>query len=292
MGAARDEDCGKALMSAVPLASVVIPAYNEGRVIGRCLTSLGVISDFRVVVCPNGCRDDTASRARSLGAGVFELKQPSKVAALNAGDAACQDIFPRVYLDADIELSSGALRALICVLAEASRPTVAMPRLVFDTAGSSWIVRSFYRAYTQLPYVAENLVGSGCYAVNSAGRARWGQFPDVVADDLYVQGLFSASERIVLNDVYCVARTPRNLSSLMKVRTRSYQGNRELWSTHQLGSMKGSTSRTIKTLMRSGIRRPWKLLDLGVYVAVTIAARGRALGRREKTTWLTDESSR
>ena len=54
---------------------------------------------MQVVVVCNGCSDDTADRARALGAEVLELADAGKHLALNAGDAVARG-FPRVYLDA------------------------------------------------------------------------------------------------------------------------------------------------------------------------------------------------
>ena len=86
--------------------SVVIPAHNEEAVIGRCLQNLleGAEPDeLEFVVVGNGCKDATATAARSFGPPVRVIETPvaSKSNALNLGDAAAQ-IFPRAYIDADI----------------------------------------------------------------------------------------------------------------------------------------------------------------------------------------------
>ena len=92
----------------------MIPAYNEAAV-DRSVHRAAVwnnrnSAELEIVVVPNGCRDDTAEIARGFGDGVtvIELEQGSKINALNAGDEACT-LFPRVYLDADIELSIDCL---------------------------------------------------------------------------------------------------------------------------------------------------------------------------------------
>src|SRR3954453_5982609 len=97
------------------LCSVVVPAYNEGAVIERRLGPL--LSSFdegelEVAVVANGCSDDTASAARRLpGVKVLELTEPSKTAALNAGDGLVTG-FPRIYLDADVQITASSLRRL------------------------------------------------------------------------------------------------------------------------------------------------------------------------------------
>ncbi|MET8139616.1 glycosyltransferase [Sphaerisporangium sp. NPDC005288] len=98
----------------MPSASVIIPAHNEARVIGRLLSRLlaeASKDEFDVVVVANGCDDDTASVARGFGVRVVETPVPSKREALRLGDEAAA-VHPRVYVDADIEMGTADLRAL------------------------------------------------------------------------------------------------------------------------------------------------------------------------------------
>src|ERR687891_96542 len=89
--------CSEVDLAAKPLllGSVIIPAYDESARIGRCLDALfsGVgPGRLDVIVVCNGCRDDTAARARATGhpVRVIELPVASKAAALRAGDAAAR----------------------------------------------------------------------------------------------------------------------------------------------------------------------------------------------------------
>ncbi len=80
------------------VASVVIPAHNEGSSIGRTLRALrtGVgEDDLDVVVVCNGCTDATAAVARQTDprALVIEIAQPSKREAVRVGNAATH-VFP------------------------------------------------------------------------------------------------------------------------------------------------------------------------------------------------------
>ena len=103
-----------------PVASVVIPAYQEGNVVGRCLRALTApgAPPLEIVVAANGCTDDTVANARAVpGVAVLDLPAPGKSGALNAGDAAV-GTFPRIFLDADVTLGPGALQALVAALAE------------------------------------------------------------------------------------------------------------------------------------------------------------------------------
>src|ERR671916_3274463 len=98
------------------VASVIIPAHNEAATIGRNLAALRMGThgdDLDVVVVCNGCTDQTADVARRADprARVIEIPQPSKAEAVRVGNAAT-DVFPRVHLDADIELTGAAVLEL------------------------------------------------------------------------------------------------------------------------------------------------------------------------------------
>ena len=110
-----------------PEMSVVIPAHNEERVLPRLLASL---ADARLA---NGCSDATADVARAAGVRVIELAEGSKVAALDAGDDAAS-LFPRAYVDADIEIDARDLLAVADRLRDGPE-LVASPRRRRDRSG-------------------------------------------------------------------------------------------------------------------------------------------------------------
>jgi glycosyltransferase involved in cell wall biosynthesis len=109
--------------------SVVIPAFNEAKLIGRCLAAMheasGVFTALgwtnEVIVCDNNSTDDTARLARESGATVvFEpVNQISR--ARNRGAAAATgdwllfldaDSFPSRELSADMTAAIGDARCL------------------------------------------------------------------------------------------------------------------------------------------------------------------------------------
>jgi GT2 family glycosyltransferase len=264
-----------------PGGAIIIPAHNEAAVIGRTLEKLApVAGQVEIIVVCNGCTDATASVARSFdGVRVIEIARPSKTAALNAGDDAAQ-AWPRLYLDADIEIHPGAVRA---VFAELERGTVAArPAFVYDTAGASAPVRSYYRARERMPAISRSLWGAGAYALSAAGHERLGRFPDLLADDLYVDRLFAPAQKVIVATEPVRVRTPRTVSGLLAVLTRQSRGNTVV--------RQSTTFATVRALV-GGIHGPLGLADAIVYAALTAVGRRRAL-TGGKAAWDRDDSSR
>lgn len=277
--------------------AVVIPAHNEAAVLPRCLSALAedpAGQTVEAVVVANGCTDDTAGVARSWadrlpGLIVVETEIPGKANALNLGDEAVSG-YPRVYLDGDIVLSGQALSHLIEALST-DEPRIAAPKISFDTTGADRVVQHFYSIFSELPYASQGLVGLGVYAISQAGRERFDRFPDVTADDLFVQRLFAEDERLQTAGNFLVT-TPRRWQDLVKVRTRTTQGNRELANEKWVGVVDAeettrSTARALIDLVR---RDPARLPASLSYVMLTAAARLRSLS--QSTRWHRDESSR
>ena len=99
----------------MPIASIVIPAHNEEAVIARTLSTLltdAKDGEFEVVVVCNGCSDATHQISEGFahrGVRTLSIETPSKIAALNVGDAAAT-VMPRVYLDADVQVTTDSVR--------------------------------------------------------------------------------------------------------------------------------------------------------------------------------------
>ena len=175
-----------------PEMSVVIPAHNEERVLPRLLASLAD-ARLEIIVVANGCSDATADVARAAGVRVIELAEGSKVAALDAGDDAAS-LFPRAYVDADIEIDARDLLAVADRLRDGPE-LVASPRLRLDLSGATWPVRAYYAVWDVSSFRRRGHIGSGVYVLSAGGRRRFGTFPPVIGDDRFVQGLFGPAER-------------------------------------------------------------------------------------------------
>lgn len=98
-----------------PLISVVIPALNEEKTIGKTLSSLirqDYADQFEVIVADNGSNDKTAEIARQFGAKVIFAKQKGVARARQAGfEVAKGDIVAST--DADTILPGNWLSSII-----------------------------------------------------------------------------------------------------------------------------------------------------------------------------------
>ncbi len=274
------------------MISVIIPAYNEERVIGRTISS--VLSAMKqepgelIVVC-NGCRDSTFEKVQSFPTvKVINLEMGSKTIAMNAGDKLAQ-YFPRYFLDADVELSENALAAVSSRLRQgdvhAATPTM---RCRMDEA--SWAVRAFYDVWLRQPYHTDGHVGSGFIGMSQAGRKRFSSFPETYADDEFVRCHFNSNERSVVEGAWFEIRVPKDLETLIKIKARSRLGTIHLFQNFpQLES-----NRKSKSVMRN-----WSLFPLTpkqlVYTYVVLRTRWHA-NRQWKSrvlgTWERDETTR
>ena len=216
------------------MTSVVIAAHNEGRTIGRCLDALlggQTAGSLEVVVAANGCSDNTVEAATRPGVVVIDLPDAGKSAALNAAEREVVS-FPRVYLDADCTLTSEDITCLAAALdgdvAEGPLPLAATARRVVDTAGRPFVVRHYYRMLARHPAFGHSLFGRGVVVLSERGRARFERFPVVIADDFFLDSLFTAGEKGVVSDVVSLVGAPSTSRVLVQRLARVRRGNREI----------------------------------------------------------------
>jgi len=290
------------VLEGFPVGAVIIPAHNESAVIGRTLAGLIPVLEtgkVELIVACNGCSDDTARMAKAFdGVRVLEVEPASKVAALNAADAVATS-WPRLYLDADIDITPTALRMVLDRLGRGD-VMAARPAFRYDDAGASWPVRAFYRARRRIPATDEALWGAGAYGLTEEGHARFRDFPAVTADDLFVDRQFGQGERAILHTPPVRVVTPRTVVGLLAILRRNYRGQTEMAHfAHQAGSpgpwreTERSTRETVRQLL-SSVRGPATALDSVVY-AVFVARARIHLPRRPSSVgqpWERDESSR
>lgn len=273
-----------------PLGTIVIAAHDEEAVIARTLAHLNDVVEqglVDVVVVCNGCSDRTAEVARTFThVRVRELDRPSKTAALREGDRLAVP-GPRIYLDADIEMTG---RAAVETLHALERDVlVGRPPRRYDSTGASWVVHRWYGIRARLPSVAGALWGAGCYALSESARARFDEFPEVIGDDLFIDSLFSGHEVTIIDTDPVVVHTPLRLRGLLLILRRTYRTHGQV--CPGVGTGRGARGQQLRDLRLLVHQDPRRAPDVAVYAFVVVLARLRArLG--SSTRWERDDSSR
>jgi glycosyltransferase involved in cell wall biosynthesis len=215
-----------------PRVHIVIPVHNGEASLGASLAALArqLSANIRVSIVLNGCTDgsrdviaswiasitDTGAQLR-----VLDLPEASRVAALNAAEKDATGDEHMVFVDHDAVLSDGALSAILTAFERGFHFTAG--RAVWRSPSS--IVLMAMRAWDALPYVRLSPVTAGLYAVSSAGRRRWGRWPDGLPDDKLARLQFDRADRVRLEEVTYTVDAPRSLADLLAARRRYAASN-------------------------------------------------------------------
>ena len=276
-----------------PRASVLIPAHDEERTIGRLLGDLASAHQegrLEVVVVCNGCTDATATVARSYGVTVLDLEEPGKSNALTEGEKVARGEVV-VYLDADVEISAASVETLVAAV-EGEQVLAAGPRRRVPRTGVARPVAWYYDVWESLPSVREGLFGRGVIALSARGAERVRALPPAMSDDLAVSEAFAPHERRVVDGVEVVVHPPRTVADLVRRRTRVVTGNVQADGSTLRRPSSRTGGHTLVALVRT---RPYLAPKVAVFLAVGLVARARArraVRAGDFSTWERDESSR
>lgn len=221
--------------------AILVPSRNEGPLIAATLDALAAQDyegEIRVCVCVNGDSKNTGDYVRKaieqhkgrISIELEELEEGSKPIALNTADKmadkADRPADFRIYLDADTVLTANAVRLLVAQL-DSAEPRVAAPSKKLKP-GPSFLVNLCARSWMRLPWVQDDIAGSGVVSVNRAGRTRWGEYPDVVADDGYVAWQFPPEERVIAREAASLLDFPDSVRGMFAAMSRWHSGGQQL----------------------------------------------------------------
>lgn len=262
--------------------TVIIPANNEAAWIGRCLSAL-LVQDaaagvVEIIVAANACTDGTeaiaegfAERAAARGWTLVcqSSPEPGKLKALNRADAIARGGM-RAYLDADVVCEPPLLGQLRAALAR--REAAYATGTLAVARAQSWITRAYAALWIRLPFVQGGAVGAGLFAVNAAGRARWGDFPAIISDDTFVRLHFAPHERIEVPARYHWPMV-EGFRNLVRVRRRQDAGVAEVYRLYPaLAANEGKAPLGKARLIRLALTVP---LGFAVYALVALSVRLR-----------------
>ena len=278
------------------MATVIVPAHNESGVIENCLDSIIQQSEVdHIIVACNGCTDDTADIVRKKYPDIhcLDISTPSKVNALNEAEAFARDLglkFPIYYIDADTRLSADCINRVNQYL-DTSNILLAAPTPIIDTAHSSWIVRTYYKVWVNLPYIKEGVIATCSYIITEEGRSRFDKFPDVINDDGFIRCNFWNKEISNVPGAEIYIKAPKDIYSLIKIKTRARLGNLQLMSS---GQCKIVEKKLYSSVMRSKLlSKDWFSTLIYIGIAGIIRIRSKKQFKKIKDyRWEKDLSSR
>ena len=280
------------------VVSVVIPAHNEASVVGRLLSSLladAAPGEFEVWVVANGCTDDTAEIAGAFAdVKVLITPQANKHAAMRLADEHAAG-FPRLYVDADVELGSQDVRALAAALDQPDVLAVG-PSRALPPERRPWTVRWFYDVWDELPVVRAGLFGRGVVGISREGWERLRALPPLLGDDLAASLLFEPSQRRVVPEATVIVHPPRTARALLKIRTRALVSTLQAADDPELSSASGSARTSLSDLRAIAAASPLRATPkVAWFLALTIATKiraRRAVRAQDFRTWQRDDTSR
>lgn len=278
------------------MSTVIVPAHNESSVIKDCLDSvLSQQGIDHVIVACNGCTDDTAQLVRDNYPTVhcLDIERPSKVNALNEAEKYARELgwtFPVYYIDADTKLSVNCIQTINQYL-ETSDVLLAAPTPVIDTSKSSWPVKTYYKVWTDLPYIREGVIATCSYIITKAGRERFEQFPEIINDDGFVRCNFWNREisNVPGAEIYITA--PQDLYSLIKIKTRARLGNMQLMASNLCAVREEKNYGSV--MKERLLSRNWFSTLIYIGIATTIRIRSKMQFKQiDNYRWEKDLSSR
>lgn len=276
------------------MSSIIVPAHNEASLISKTLSSLlnQVDTSDEIIVIANGCTDNTYDVVNKFNnINLINTEIPSKTNALNLGESKAVS-FPRVYMDADIQLVEGSLRKIIDTLLEGKLLAVSpIPKM--DFSNSSWFVKAYYDVWLSLPYCRRGMMGAGVYALSKEGRNRFDIFPGIIADDGFVRALFKEEERGNVEGAYAIVKAPANLKWLLKIKIRSRLGQIEL--AKKYPELLKNEEKSYSGALSSLLKNPYIWPKLAIYICINIITRiyaKRNLKNISNIQWEKDMSSR
>ena len=265
----------------IRIASIVIPAHNEEEPVSgarsAALTMQAADGEFEIAVVCNGCTDASAQVARAAAPRRGSSRSPRRTSRwplmlATVWSGRC----PRLYLDADIELSTDAARALVASLESTEAVCGDEPGMGTSSFWqSTTITRRYYRAQLRARF-PKHLVGQGVVALTWDGRPRCRGIPTTDRRRPVPPIAVVPDEWVIVDSHAVTVRAPRTVKDLL------YSQARNSGRQHRISASLRSESLPF----RHQVRRSGKSIAFGLARAwrLRVADRNRALQRATTTS--------
>ncbi|MEB8431800.1 glycosyltransferase family 2 protein [Cocleimonas sp. KMM 6892] len=278
------------------MATVIVPAHNEASVIEDCLNSIINQSGIdNIIVACNGCTDNTVEIVTTKFPSVtcLDIEKPSKTNALNVAEEKAKALgisYPIFYIDADTQLSENAIQHISQVM-DTGDVLLSAPTPIIKTDKSSFLVKTYYKVWTNLPYIKEGVIATCSFIVSEEGRQRFDKFADVIGDDGYIRCHFKNKEIANIKGAEIYITAPKDIFSLIKIKTRARLGNMELIAKDKCPVRE---EKHYGNVMKERLFSK-NFFSTSIYIAIALIIRVRANAQFKKLstyTWEKDTSSR
>jgi hypothetical protein len=97
-----------------------------------------------------------------------------------------------------------------------------------DVVGRPLAVKAYFAINSRLPAFHNGLFGRGMIALAQRGRERFDAFPIMMADDLFLDSLFSSTEKVTVDSVEVSIAAPWRTAELVRRLARVRRANAEM----------------------------------------------------------------
>lgn len=246
--------------------SIIVPAYNEEKTIGKCLESIlnqGYKGEIEIIVVNDGSTDQTAEIVSDYPVKFIDLTvNGGKANALNkAIEEARGDIL--IFTDSDSYMSENAVNSLVsCLNTNRDVQIVTGNVLIHENHGKKRIMRYFqmieYLIEQEITRHLQGLSGSilVCPGPLTAVRrhvcniVRFSDETIVEDADFTIKALKNSMNIIRDPEAEVYTQAPETLRAWYRQRKRWWYGNLQVWRLHK----------------RWAVRNPWMLLNYSGYI--------------------------
>ncbi len=278
------------------MPTVIVPAHNEASVIEDCLNSIVNQPGVNHIIVPcNGCTDNTVEIVKTKFPNVvcLDIEKPSKTNALNVAEEKAKELgisYPVFYIDADTQLSENAIQHISEAM-DSGEVLLAAPTPIINTDKSSFLVKTYYRVWINLPYIKEGVIATCSFIVSEEGRRRFDKFADVIGDDGFIRCHFKNKEIANIKGAEIYITAPKDIFSLIKIKTRARLGNMELITKNKCPVRE---EKNYGNVMKQRLfSKNFFFTSIYILIALIIRVRANAQFRKLSTyKWEKDTSSR